>query len=203
MRSNRRSAVALVNAPLVLAAAILAAATIVDAKVKVKTQHDETFAFRGLRTWSWQTGEPGKVIMAVGPDDKPEVIRERLEPVILSAVSKEMPTRGLSPAGPGQTPDLTLHYYALISTNMSAQTLGQFAPAVPEWGLPPFSGATQSLRVFETGSLVLDATSTRTSSIVWRGVAQAEIDRDRTPAQREARLREVIAALLKKLPKTT
>jgi hypothetical protein len=187
---------------LVLAALCLAAA-VVEAKVKVKVQRDEAFAFKGLRTWAWHTSGPGEVRMAVSADDKPEAVRERVEPVLMDAVAKEMPTRGLTAAAAGQTPDVYVHYYVLINTNMSAQTMGQFVPSVPEWGLPPFSGATQSLRVFEQGSLLIDITAASTSNIVWRGVAQAELHRERALAQREANLRSAIAELLKKFPKTT
>ena len=87
--------------------------------------------------------------------------------------------------------------------NQNRQTIGQFAPSVPEWGLPPFSGATQSLRVFEEGSLLVDVTSAASSAIVWRGLAQAEVHRGRTPEEREVRLRAAIADLFKKFPKTS
>jgi hypothetical protein len=156
-----------------------------------------------VRTWAWHPTGAGDVKMAVTPDDNPAAIRERFEPVIKDAVARELPARGLTAAAPGQASDLFVNYYLLISTNMSAQTMGQFVPTVPEWGLPPFSGATQSLRVFEKGSLVLDVTSVSSRALVWRGVAEAEIDRERTPEQREVRLRAAIADVLKKFPKTS
>jgi hypothetical protein len=116
----------------------------------------------------------------------------------MDAVAKGFAERKLTTDS--ASPQLHVTYYLLINTNMSAQTLGQFAPAVPEWGLPPFTGATQSLRVFEQGSLVLDVSSTATGDLVWRGIVQAEVNRDRTQEEREVRVRAAIADLLKKFP---
>ena len=80
----------------------------------------------------------------------------------------------------------------------------QFVPTVPEWGIPPFSyGATQSLKVIEEGSLILDVTSAEKRVLIWRGMAVAELQRKRTPQERDARLREAIADVIKKFPKTT
>ncbi len=188
--------------PRVVSGLLLALALVVavDAKVKVRTEQDKTFDFRGVRTWAWHPSGSGDVKMAVTPDDNPAAVRERFAPVIEDAVTKELARRGI---GQAADPQVFVNYYVLLSTNMSAQTMGQFVPTVPEWGLPPFSGATQSLRVFEQGSLLIDVTAAATRAIVWRGLAQAEIHRERTPAERDARLRAAIADLLKKLPKTS
>jgi Domain of unknown function (DUF4136) len=181
---------------------VLAATVLLSAKVKVHVQRDEAFKFTGVRTWAWAADGAGDVKMALTPNDDPAAVKSRLDPVILDAVGRGFTERGLTAPAAGAAPDLVLRYYVLISTNMSAQTIGQFAPA-GYWGLPTFSGATQSLRVFEQGSLVPDAAASTTKELVWRGVAQAEIDRDRTPAERDKRLRAAIADLLKKFPKVS
>ena len=172
----------------------------VGAGEKTRTKKAEGFDFRSLRTWSWHPDGAGDVKMAVSADDDPAPIRARWDPVIKDAVQKAFADRNLQTDT--TSPQLHVTYYLLINTNMSAQTLGQFAPNVPEWGLPPFSGATQSLRVFEQGSLVLDVSSTSTRELIWRGIVQAEINRDRTPEQREVRVRAAIADLVKKFPKS-
>jgi hypothetical protein len=176
---------------------------LIEAKVRINTQKDETFSFRGLHTWSWHPEGVGDVKMALTPDDNPEAVRTRFEPVIKDAVERSLTERGLTMAPAGQTPDLHVIYYLLISTDMNRQTMGQFVPAATAWQLAPFPGATQSLKVIEQGSLVLDVNAAASRSLVWRGVAQAELHRQRTPAERETRLRAVIGDLFKKFPKTT
>ncbi len=166
------------------------------ARVDVTIDFDKSFDFKAMRTYTWQTPQPGLVKMARTKDDDPETMRARAEPVILEAVAKEIGQRGLTPAS--DTADLTITYYLLLSTTMSAQTLGQFLPAVSDWGLPPFTGATQSLKVMNQGSLVLDLSAR--GNVVWRGLARANIKFDATDAAREALIREAIHDLLRRYP---
>ena len=177
----------------------LALGGVVEGKVKIKTDRDKAFDFTTVRTWAWHPRGAGEVKMAITADDNPAAMKARFEPVIKSAVEQELVARNLSMAAAGAAPQLNVHYYVLVSTGMSAQYMGQFAPSVPEWGLPPFSGATQAATVIHQGSLLIDVTTPK-GDIVWRGVAEGEVHMGRTPAQRDAKLRDAIARMLKKFP---
>ena len=169
------------------------------AKIKTKAESDSKFDFRGVRTWAWDAGGAGDVILARASGDDPAPVKRNVDPVIVSAVARELGLRGWSPASAGP-PDVTMHYYLLVTVGMEAQVLGQFLPAVPEWGVPPFAGATQSLNIIQRGSLVLDAVSTSLARVVWRGVGQSDIDKIRSDAERDALIREVVHDLVRKLP---
>jgi len=175
-------------------AVLLAAATAIA--VDVKIDFDKTFDFKSARTWAWNPDEPGAVRMARAQDDDPEAARRRAEPLIMAAVASEMERRGLQLAT--ATPDLTVKYFLLLSTNMSAQTVGQFLPSTTEWALPPFARSTQSVKLMNRGSLVLDLSAKET--IVWRGVADAKINVDADAAEREALIREAVRDLLRRVP---
>jgi len=198
-----RSRIPLVPVTLVVAA-LLALPIALSAGVKVRAQQDKDVDFRGLKTWAWHPEGAGDVRMALTADDNPAAMKERFEPVIVDAVQKAMAARGLTVAGAAEKPQFYVNYYVLINTSQSRQTMGQFVPTVPEWGIPPFSyGATQSLKVFEEGSLVLDVTSTKTRQLIWRGMAVAELQRKSAPQDRDTRLRAAIAEVVKKFPKTS
>lgn len=175
--------------------AITAAVLPLLASISVKVESDKDFDFTRVRTWGWSAAGPGDVIMARTPDDDPEAMKRRADPVIVDAVTIAMKRRGLQRAE--AAPDLTVSYYLLLSTNQSAQTMGQFLPTAA-WGLPPFSGATQSLTVMNQGSLVLDLSAS--GVVVWRGVAQTKIGWDTDDRKREAILREGVSALLRRYP---
>ena len=57
--------------------------------------------------------------------------------------------------------------------------------------------------MFPQGSLLIDVTSVATKAIVWRSLAEGEINLDRKPEERDARLRAAIGEMLKKFPKTS
>ena len=182
-----------------IASLLLALITIatVDARVKVKVDHDPKFAFKNVKTWDWNPGGAGEVRMARTQNDDPDAMRRRAEPIIVDAVPKEMTARGLSQAT-GMQPDIVVTYYLLLTTNMSTQEAGQFLPIVAQWGLPPFPMSTTSIKVLNRGTLVLDLSSA--GSVVWRGAANAEVKVDSSEKDREAKLRESIRDLLKQVP---
>ena len=181
---------------LVATALVAAIPAATSARVKVKVNFDKKFDFKPVRTWAWNPAGPGEVKMARTAGDDPEVARQRAEPIILESVSAELVKRGLA-ASPS-SPDVTVTYYLLLTTNLSSQTMGQFLPATLDWGLPPFPQATQALKAMNRGSLVLDVSAAK--EIVWRGVAQADLDMSADPKKREAVLREAIRDLVRRFP---
>jgi hypothetical protein len=177
--------------------AFLACSTLLAA-IKVKTQADKTFDFSRVTTWQWNESTMGQVIMARTADDDPEALRAKAEPIIVEAVAAELAGRGIQ-RGSGSAADVRAIYYLLITVTTNAQTIGQFLPSTLQWGLPPIPAATQSLKVVEQGSLVLDFSAG--DKLVWRGVANAELKPTLPIQQREARLREAVREIVKKIPR--
>ena len=132
-------------------------------------------------------------------DDEPPVRYSNGHSISSMAIDTELTARGYPKTESGA--DIRVTYYALISANNNEQVLGQFLPATTMWGLPPFTAQTTSLRVIEKGSLVLDLASIQRDTVIWRGIASAEIDRAATPGQRAARVRSAIKGIVAKLPK--
>lgn len=179
------------------AVALVAAIPIAtSARVKVTVHFDKKYDFKPVKTWAWNPEGPGEVKMARTANDDPEVARKRAEPIILESVGAELGKRGIkaSPSGP----DVTVTYYLLLTTNISSQTMGQFLPATLDWGLPPFPPATQALKAMNRGSLVLDVSGAK--EIVWRGVAQADLDMGADEKKRESALREAVRDLVRRFP---
>lgn len=174
-------------------AAILAAE-----KGKITVNVNDKFAFDRPLTWAWAepTGEL-KIQHVVERD--PEQLRRRVDPDIVTPITAELNARGYT-AAPREKADLVANYYLLIGPAINSQYMGQFVASVPEWGLPPISGATQSYEVFEQGSLVVDLLSTERKTVVWRGIVQAKIHLERTDAQRRTAIAEHVKNLFKKFP---
>ena len=166
------------------------------ARVDVRVEFDKTFDFKPVQTWGWNPAGPGEIKMARSKYDDPDAMKLKAEPWILSAMATESARRGLRLET--AAPDLTAKYYLLLTTNMATQEMGQFLPAVAAWGLPPFAPATQSFTVMNRGSLVLDFSAG--GKVVWRGVAQANIQTDANDERREKLIREGVRDLLKKYP---
>ncbi len=180
-----------------VAGAWLSTAGRIDAKTDIRVDYDKTFSFAGLRTWTWHPDGAGDVRLAVSSQDDPSRVAARVDPIIIPAVEREMTARGFVRA---DSPELYVHYYVLATVRQSAQYNGQFLPAVPEWGVPPFSASTSSLSIYPIGTLIIDVTSHAAEKIVWRGAAEREIDFERPDIERRDILERAIRDLLRKFP---
>lgn len=176
------------------------AATVVMARAKIQVQRDSKFDFATLKTWAWNPSGPGDVKVWLTAESKSEPVKRTYEPVIMKAVEDELARRGLPRASGGQA-DFNVTYYVLITASTNSQQMGQFLPPVTQYGVPPFAPATTSLKIFPQGSLVLDIASPDPNHVVWRAVAQAEVELDKTEAQRSVRLRNIVRDVVAKLPR--
>lgn len=179
------------------AVAVIGLGADVELAVKVKAQFNEKVDFSRMRTWAWNDKGAGDVKMARTADDDPAIVRQRAEPIIKEEVAAELPKRGLT-ASTGAASDVEITYYVLITVGTQSQQIGQFLPAVAQWGLPPFTGATQSYRVIEQGSLVLDISAN--DEVIWRGIGQAELKPGQPQEKRAALLRDAVREILKHYP---
>ena len=127
-------------------------------------------------------------------------IEKTFGPTIADAIWKELGLRGLATADAAGA-DLHAHYYLLIAVGFNTQQFGQFLPAVPDGASRRLPGGNQAYEIISTGSVVLDLISTSAKRIVWRGIAQAELDSEKTDEQRHARIREGVHELMLKYPK--
>ena len=165
------------------------------ARADVKIDFDKTFNFTAARTWRFDPAGNGEVKMARTQKDDPDAAKAIAEPIIVDAVNNEMQKLKLQRA---DTPDLIVRYFLLLTTNQTAQTMGQFLPGTVAWGLPPFEQTTQSLKLMNQGALVIDLAAN--GNVVWRGVAQAKVKFDADFKKREALLREAVHDLLRRFP---
>lgn len=173
----------------------LTAQSVLEA-VDVRTAYEKMFDFKTLKTWGWNPAGNGHVKMARTKDDDSDAMQKRVDPLIRKAMTEEMAKRGLKevPANP----DLTVTYYLLLTVNVETQQFGQFVPSAVVWDLPLFPPATQSFKVLNRGSLVLDFAAK--NAIIWRGVAEAQLEPDASPQKRESKLKEAVRDLVRKYP---
>lgn len=192
MRGLRAGAIAMVA----VAATLIAA--MAEAGIKVHVEHDPECDFTTLRTWVWHPTGAGQALKIITQEDDSAEFKKQIEPRLLPLVEQGFARKGF-PMASGADPDFYVSYYVLVTVGSSDQHMGQFAN-LPQWGLPPVAPQTTAMKVYPRGSLILDVTSRETNEIVWRGVAQAELNWDDSQPKREKRVRDAIDELLKKFP---
>lgn len=175
-------------------------AAIVYAAPKIQLWKQPAYDFSTLKTWAWNPAGAGDVKVWVSAESKSEPVKRQYGPVIMSAIGDELARRGFTKAE-GAPPDFHVACWVFVTVGSSSQELGGFLPAVTEWSLPPFPAQTTALKFYPMGTLVVDIAGADPSKVVWRAVTQAEIDMERTDAQRAERIQSVVRSVLGKLPR--
>jgi hypothetical protein len=120
--------------------------------------------------------------------------------VILPATERQLASRKFTKAAAPDGANLWLHYYALLTLKDFAQVHGQFLPAVPEWGIPPFAASTSAIGVYPVGTIIMDITDPGRGSIVWRGAARREVNFESSDQKRREVIERAIRDLFKDFP---
>ena len=119
------------------------------------------------------------------PSDDPKRVAARVDPVIVPAIEREMTARGFARVARRRR-SATCTTTCWRPSNQMAQTHGQFLPATPVWGLPPFAPSTSALS--DLSGRHADhrpRRRRRRDEIVWRGVRAAQ-DRSRAAGRASA-----------------
>lgn len=179
---------------------LCALAVVEAAKVKARAEPDPTFDFSTIRSFAWDD-DGGDVMMARTASDDPAVLKQRIDPLIRKYIDAEFAKKKITPST--TAPNVQLRYYVLVTIGENSQFMGQFLPAVPYWGLPPFGASTTALSVVTKGSLVLDALLPGTPGnrkVVWRGIAESTVEDGDSDKVRNERLQKAAEELIKRFP---
>ena len=185
---------------LMVGVAVAAAVVTLAADVKVKTDHDKQADFTLLRTYTWLPTPPFTMNMA--PEARDERFeREALDAPIRASADNVLRAKKFTVAEPSAAPDFFIVYYVTVGVGMNAEVLGEHYGYLTGWGSPLMgTTATQSLRVIEHGTLVMDVLRGDRSTAIWRGTATGAVDRTRSGEQRLRALDGAVKKLLAKFP---
>jgi hypothetical protein len=171
-------------------ATALLAALVVNAcaTLKVNSYLDRRADFSRYRSYTWDRSDA----FSTGDArlDNNRFFSERVQ----TAVDRELGRRGLERSEAGRA-DLTIHVHARIAQRLERTALDRQngrCDAADCWPI-----------VYDTGTLVIDFTDTRTRNLTWRGWAEAPFDGvidDQT--WMEATIDKAVARILARLPAT-
>ena len=152
----------------------------------VDSDYDPSTDFSKYKNWAWLAGAK--------PSEKD--IDSLSEQRIRSAIEAELPRHGLAKAG--ESADLS------VTFQISVQHKIESSPATVGigygWG-PAHVGVSKSpTRSYDEGTLVLDLVDLKTKTLIWRGTAKGTIDKDASPEEREGRIKNAVAELLRDYP---
>jgi hypothetical protein len=154
--------------------------------IEISTDYDPAADFSGLRTWAF--ADPGQ------PTGDPRLDSSLVRSRIFQALESELAVKGYGRAV-GVQPDFLVDTHVALTRELDIHTFHQGGYHRSSWGR-----SETLVREVEKGSLVLDFLDPKTRSLLWRGVAQARVDRGGAPAERSQRIREAVRLMLQDFP---
>ncbi len=155
--------------------------------ISVTHDYDPQADFSAMKTYSWYAAPAA----AAGVDT---LTTQRIS----RAVDAELPLRGYRKVD-GGTPDFLVHALASIHQRIEAVPTTTTVGYGWRGGYMAYGTGTE-IRTYDEGTLILDVISPATKQLVWRGTAKAAVYGDRSPEEREARIREAVAMILESFP---
>ena len=164
--------------------------------IKISTDYDPAVVFSDLRTYDWI------------PDvlKNPPVQNSILDSRIRFAVERQLAAQGYKKASP-ETADFHLAYHLTTEEIRSVQTdyydsgyYGGGRRGRRGVGYGGVSRAETYVTSYEEGTLVLDLVDPETKKLVWRGIAQGEIDQFGSPEARQEQIDKAVGLMLEKFP---
>ncbi len=173
------------------------------AKVSVSSIHDQDAVFTGLETYDWMP-EPRE------RTGDPRIDDEALNTRIRTTIEAQLAANGFQKRASGQ-PDFYIGYHAALDDRLDIEDINSYYnyAAAPGMGSGlhtavaggwVYAGSDTKVREYAIGTLVLDIVEPDTRNLLWRGTAQAEIDKKDSADKREQRLKTAVRMMLSGFP---
>ncbi len=140
-------------------------------------------------TYSW---------MALAQGDDPRVDDDILERRIKEIANEILLQQGVRDVS-GEAPDFLIGYHAAVQGGMDGIQVNSYYG----YGWGGWYGGVYGnnyVRYYEKGALIIDIVDASRREIVYRGTAEAEVDRTMSQETRDARLKAAIEKMLRKFP---
>ncbi|HLY08228.1 MAG TPA: DUF4136 domain-containing protein, partial [Planctomycetota bacterium] len=156
--------------------------------IDVTTAQDPSTDFSKIRTWAWYDA-----INNDAPDPElSELARRRIK----NCIQSELEARGYS-WGPADKADMIVKWVAVAGGSVDLAPVG-FRFGIDD---PATRGPTRGPSTVSEGSLVIDVLSNKTPrKVIWRGTAEATVNRDLPDEIRQSRIQKAVAKTLASFP---
>lgn len=159
--------------------------------VRVTTDYDPNADFTRVRTYAWLDETSGV------QGDRPDVT-SLLDRRIRRAVDGELQRKGWSGVERAEA-DALVAYHLGVETKLDVNTIDT-GYGYGRWGYRGGVSTQTTVTEYQEGTLLIDVIDPKSKQLIWRGSGQARIRRSSTPEQREQRIDEAVAEILKSFP---
>jgi len=158
--------------------------------ISVTHDHDSSADFTALKSFAWLQMPANAVGSTKAAIERNGLLDKRIK----TAVNSQLQAQGYEMDE--ANPDFVLMYHTGVDDKIDVTDWGYgYGYASPYWG-----GRNVSVYQYKQGTLILDIIRSSDKQLIWRGQAQATLNENNSPEEREARLGEAVAKILAEFP---
>ena len=174
---------------LVAAASLFGCAT-----MAVTSDHDPNANFTGLKTYTWLPKPEGD-----GAD--PQHGNPLMDAYIRKSIENALAAKGYTPVS--GTADFQIGYHASRADKQSVQAVNTYYGYGRGWYGPGMMAprvATTQVYEYVEGTLIIDIVDPAARKLIWRGSAQAELNRNPSTEEKQHNVDAAVEKILKQFP---
>jgi hypothetical protein len=173
---------------LVLCAILLAALPAGCASSKVGYDYDRSANFTRYHTYAWNSG-----VQQASGDRR--VDSSLMDARIRNAIEKHLRAKGYL-ASAGGTPDFIVAYHAGIKDMMKGASTQNYIGDRTHGTFTTIS----DIQPYHEGTLTIDIVDAESHQLIWQAAAKADVDLSLGPNERDARVNDIVGAMLSHFP---
>lgn len=160
--------------------------------ISVNADFDPAVNFAALRSYAW--------LPAGGErrSDDPRLDNSLLNQRIERAIDDALASKGFTKVAVDDA-DFLVTFHINVDQRLDVTTIPTAYGYRGRWG-GGFGGMETRVDQYEQGTLLIDFVDKGKADLLWRGSGQTRLSEHRSPEDREKRVREVVAAILKQFP---
>jgi Domain of unknown function (DUF4136) len=161
--------------------------------MQVQSDYDPAANFAGLKTYDW-------IKAAKKVTGNPRLDDPALDKRIRELIESQLATQGYTNVT-GGTPDFLVGFVVALEKKLAVSTMNDYYGYRAGWGWSYGAGTGTVMPEsytyeYEQGSLIIDVVNPKTHDLMWRGSAQAEVNRKKGNEQ----LSQAIGRILERFP---
>lgn len=161
----------------------------------VMTDYDSQADMSGVKTYAW-------LPQATAPDMKSpmDIGNPMVHDRIHAAIERELTAKGLTKVVKDKA-DVLVGYFLSADNKTTYHTVDEYyGYGRFPYSIPSYSRTRTIAYNYTEGTLVIDFADAKTSKLIWRGAAQAELLEKPEPAKVEARINKAVNLILEDFP---
>ena len=162
--------------------------------MKITMDYDNNISFAGLKSYAWLPGKP-----KISGDPKLET-DDLMQERIRLGLESWLKTNGYVKQTLTKA-DFLITFHIVIEDKTKISVFDNYYAYPHDWGYYHAAPRNRTyIYEYKQGAMIIDIANPKTKKLMWRGIAEDELQNPPSPEQKQARIAEVIRGIMANFP---